>query len=144
MKLLAKYFAVITMLFSICGCVPKTQYAWNNYDKKLYNHYNDPSQKDEFIQALKETLEEAESSNNVPPGIYAEYGFLMHEQGNSLQAIQYYQKEADKWPESRAFMNKMIITAQKRSNEQNTNSLPAAIPEVNTKQVVVEQQEATK
>jgi len=80
----------------------------------------------------------------VPPGIYAEYGFLMYEQGNSLQAIQYYQKEADKWPESRAFMTKMINTAQKRSKVQNTNSPQVITPESNAKQAVAEQQEATK
>ena len=143
MKLLAKYSAVL-MLFSLCGCVPKTQYAWNNYDSKLYNHYKDPSQKEEFSQALKETVEEAESSKSVPPGIYAEYGFLMYEQGNSLQAIQYYQKEADKWPESRAFMTKMINTAQKRSQVQNTNRTPVITPESNATQAVAEQPEATK
>lgn len=144
MKLLSKFSAVLTLLFSLCGCVPQTQYAWNNYDSKLYNHYKDPSQKEEFSQALKETVEEAESSNRVPPGIYAEYGFLMYEQGNSLQAIQYYQKEADKWPESRAFMTKMINTAQKRSKAQNANSQPVITPESNAKQVVAEQPEATK
>lgn len=144
MKLLAKFSTVLTLLFSLCGCVPQTQYAWNSYDSKLYNHYKDPSQMEEFSQALKETVEEAESSNRVPPGIYAEYGFLMYEQGNSLQAIQYYQKEADKWPESRAFMTKMINTAQKRSKVQNTSSQPVITPESNTKQAVAEQPGATK
>lgn len=144
MKFLAKYSVVLMLLFSICGCVPQTQYAWNNYDKTLYNHYKDPSQKEDFSQTLKETVEEAESSNRVPPGIYAEYGFLMYEQGNSLQAIQYYQKEADKWPESRAFMAKMINTAQKRSKVQNTKGQTVITTESSTKQAVAEQPEATK
>jgi len=143
MKHLIK-IAAFTLLLPLCGCVAQTQYAWNNYDTTLYSHYKDPSQKEEFAQALKETVEEAESSNRVPPGIYAEYGFLMYEQGNSLQAIQYYQKEADKWPESRAFMTKMINTAQKRSKVQNTNSPQVITPESNAKQAVAEQQEATK
>jgi len=143
MKHLIK-IAAFTLLLPLCGCAAQTQYAWNKYDTKLYSHYKDPSQKEEFAQALKETVEEAESSNRVPPGIYAEYGFLMYEQGNSLQAIQYYQKEADKWPESRAFMTKMINTAQKRSKVQNTNSPQVITPESNAKQAVAEQQEATK
>ena len=144
MKSLAKKIAAFALLLPLCGCVAKTQYSWSNYDTKLYSHYKDPSQKKEFAQALKETLEEAESSNRVPPGIYAEYGFLMYEQGNSLQAIQYYQKESDKWPESRPFMAKMISTAQKRSKAQNTSTAPVIIPETSVKQVVTEQPEATK
>ena len=141
---LVNKLAGFMLLLPLCGCVAQTQYSWNNYDKKLYNHYKDPSQKEDFAQALKETVEEAESSNRVPPGIYAEYGFLMYEQGNSLQAIQYYQKEADKWPESRAFMTKMINTAQKRSKAQNASALSVVSPESNAKQAVAAQPEATK
>lgn len=144
MKLLAKYIAVLASLSSLLGCVAQTHYVWSNYDTKLYSHYKDPSQKEEFYLALKETLDDAESSNCVPPGIYAEYGFLMYEQGNSLQAILYYQKEADKWPESRTFMTKMISVAQKHAKVQDTGSQPVIAIVDDKKQVVTVQPEATK
>jgi hypothetical protein len=141
-KLIVNILAGFILLGSLVGCA-QTHYAWNNYDSKLYDHYKDPSQKEEFAIALKETLADAEASNRVPPGIYAEYGFLLYEQGDSLQAIQYYQKEYDMWPESRVFMSKMINSAQKRIKTQNL-SAPVNTPGADPKQTISVQSEATK
>jgi hypothetical protein len=66
----------------------------------------------------------------VPPGIYAEYGFVMYEEGNNQQAVFYYQKEADKWPESRAFMTKLIAISNSRAKNQKENMKLLAGPEV--------------
>lgn len=113
MKVIVTCCALFILSGTLSGCA-KSHYAWNNYDTSLYNHYKDPSRKEEFATKLKETLEEAEASKRVPPGMYAEYGFLLYEQGNSLEAVRYYQKEYDLWPESRFFMTKMINAAKKR------------------------------
>lgn len=118
-----KCVALLICLVILAGCGPKTHYAWNNYDTDLYDYYKDPTKKDEFAQTLKEILEDAEPENRVPPGIYAEYGFLMYEKGDIAQAILYYQKESDKWPESKPLMAKMISTAQKRSAKKEENSM---------------------
>jgi hypothetical protein len=63
---------------------------------------------------MKEVVMRAEEEGRVPPGIYAEYGFLLLEQGDRRTAVQYFQKEAAKWPESRMLMEKMIAVAEKR------------------------------
>lgn len=96
----------------ITGCGgANTRYAWHNYDAELYEHYKDPAEKEVFIQNLKEIVETAEAEGKVPPGVYAEYGFLLQEKGDLSQAIRYFQKEADKWPESKFLMAKMIANA---------------------------------
>lgn len=136
MKSRAKYLIVIVGLLSLTGCAAKTHYVWSDYDSKLYKYYQNPSERDEFVLQLKEVLDESESSGSVPPGIYAEYGYMMYEQGNSLQAVMYYQKESDKWPESKVFMSKMIANAQKRSKKQDIKANPAG-------QVVVPTPETT-
>ena len=118
MNLNSKFICILLITVFVSGCGVKYRYEWSDYDKKLYSHYQNPADKEEFAKALKETLDDAVSSNQIPPGIFAEYGFLMQEQGNSLEAIQYYQKEADKWPESKFFMNKMISVAQKLNKKQ--------------------------
>lgn len=142
MKLVVNCFAVFMLLGFLSGCV-KTHYAWNDYDSKLYNHYKDPSQKEEFAIALKESLEDAEAAKAVPPGIYAEYGFLLYEQGNSLESIKYYQKEYDMWPESRFFMSKMMSSAQKRIKASNSAS-SVNTTSADSKSNVSTQSEATK
>jgi hypothetical protein len=130
MKLVTKYLCVLLLIILLIGCGAQSRYTWSNYDSKMYRHYKNPAEKEEFVQALKEILDNAEPEGNVPPGIYAEYGFVMYEQGNNQQAIVYYQKEANKWPESRAFMNKLIAIANNRTKNQKANvQLPVA-PEV--------------
>lgn len=136
MKVIVTCFAAFVLSGSLSGCA-KTHYAWNNYDTNLYNHYKDPSQKEEFALKLKEALQDAEASKRVPPGIYAEYGFLLYEQGNSLQAIHYYQKEYDLWPESRFFMTKMINAAKKRIKPEKpaaAENTPSSAPKQTTAQ----------
>ncbi|MGA7829133.1 MAG: DUF4810 domain-containing protein [Geobacteraceae bacterium] len=118
---------IIVLMLAGCGAKRNTRYAWCDYDSTLYEYYKAPAQKDEFVKTLKETIDEAESENSVPPGIYAEYGFAMYEQGKIEQAVLYYQKESNKWPESKYLMAKMIATAQKRSSKSDVGSVPAAI-----------------
>ena len=125
-----KYLFVLFLLFSLIGCVAHSRYNWSSYDTKMYKHYKNPAEREVFVQALKEILDDAEPEGKVPPGIYAEYGFVMYEQGNSQQAILYYQKEANKWPESRAFMNKLIAIANNRSKTQKENIKLPIGPEV--------------
>jgi hypothetical protein len=88
-------------------------YTWKNYDDKLYQYYKNPSENAKFAEKLKETIVEAEGAGKIPPGIYAEYGYVLYEQGNFVEAAEYFQKEHDKWPESQVFMSKMIINANK-------------------------------
>lgn len=136
----------ITLLV-ISGCAAKQRYEWSDYDTKLYKHYKDPAEKEEFYSAMKDTLEDAVSDGRVPPGIFAEYGFIMYEQGNSLAAIEYYQKESDKWPESRPFMAKMINIAQKRTKKQDDKSTQGIEPTVsvdNPKQSMIIPAEVSK
>jgi hypothetical protein len=117
--------AVIGFSF-LSGCAAQQRYSWNDYDKKVYDFYKSPVEKDEFVKNLKEVLDDSESAGNVPPGIYAEYGYVLYEQGNSIESVMYFQKEADKWPESKFFMSKLISNAQKKAKKQEVK--PAGVP----------------
>ena len=44
----------------------------------------------------------------MPPGIYAEYGYLLLQQGKSNEAIDLFKREETHWPESKIFMDRMI------------------------------------
>jgi len=118
---------IVVLMLAGCGANRNTKYAWCDYDSTLYEYYKAPAQKEEFVKTLKETIDEAESENRVPPGIYAEYGFAMYERGKMEQAVLYYQKESDKWPESRFLMAKMINNAQKRSTKTDVGPIEAAV-----------------
>ena len=114
--------AFIVIAFFSSGCA-STKYAWNNYDGVLYKHYKNPHDNEEFIEHLNEIIQEGEASGKIPPGIYAEYGYAMYERGQYDEAIKFYQKEYDKWPESRTFMTKMIATAKNQNKIRSQKTL---------------------
>ncbi|MGB4010160.1 MAG: DUF4810 domain-containing protein [Zwartia sp.] len=104
----------LAVLVGLSGCATK-KYQWNDYERKLYEAYKDPSQ----IEALKIRLEETTSTleaskHKVPPGLYAELGTLYLEEGSVDKAKIYYAKERDAWPESKTLMDSLINNLNSR------------------------------
>lgn len=116
MKQLISAIAVATTL-TLTGCVVvpphPTGFYWGNYARTAYALKKTPSA--ETLQAHREQLEEiidfANRSNGrhkVPPGIYAELGMMLKDQGNNTKAIQFFQLEASTYPESGKLMANLI------------------------------------
>lgn len=136
---LHRYLTIFITLIALSGCAHPSLYTWNSYDETLYKYYKDPVEHERFITVLKETLDNGEATGRVPPGIYAEYGFAMFEMGDTQTAIQYYRKEADKWPESRLFMDKLIAMAQNRTKPSPSDTPPLVSPAVDGQQAAMTQ-----
>ena len=100
-------------LVLLSGCVASHErYAWGNYDRSLYAYYKAPAKADEFAMNLAAIVKGADQTHAiVAPGIYAEYGYLMMQQGKMQDAIKAFQSEEKQWPESRIFMDRMIKLA---------------------------------
>ncbi len=115
-----KPLIVLSFLFFLSGCA-QTQYNWGSYEKNLYNHYCNPAEKAEYLEGLKEIIEDAESSNaKIPPGIFAEYGYTLLESGKTMDSILFFKKESELWPESKFLMKKMILIAEKSNKSVKT------------------------
>lgn len=109
------------------ACAPRTIYNWNGYDDRLYRHYKNPTDRQTWVESLKTTILESENEGlKPPPGIYAEYGFALFEEGRAKDAVVYFQKERDQWPESRFLMEKMIRNAESRAGA--GPGRPAVVP----------------
>lgn len=102
---------VLTALVSGCA---QPRYTWSGYDEKLYNYYKNPAESEQFMEGLYEIIQDGETDGRVPPGLYAEYGYMLYERGKFPDAIVWYKKEQNKWPESRILMDKMIALANNR------------------------------
>jgi hypothetical protein len=97
---------------------PSSYYAWGSYNETLYAHYHAPQEREAWIEGLKTTILEAEQADaRMPPGIYAEYGYALFEEGDTQRAIVYFKKELDLWPEARFLMEKMIRNAEQRGRQ---------------------------
>jgi hypothetical protein len=99
------------------GCAQKSAlYHWGTYDESLYRHYKNPQEREAWVESLKTAILEAEQDGRrVAPGLYAEYGYALYEEGKPKDSIVYFEKEKTKWPESRPLMEKMIHNAERRA-----------------------------
>ena len=110
---LSQFSLVVLSSLLLSGCAASPKYAWNNYDSTLYTYYKNPAEKEKYMERLKTTILKAEKVKKVPPGIYAEYGYMCYENKAFSDAVTYFKKEYDLWPESRILMQKMIDNSNK-------------------------------
>ena len=90
------------------ACAPQDLYHWGEYESRLYAHYKDPHDLEPLAKELESTIAAGEESQRVPPGLYAEYGYLLMVKKQHGEAIAYFNKEKTAWPESTVLMDKMI------------------------------------
>lgn len=101
----------IPALLALCllgGCASGTLYEWGSYSQDLLVYAKNPQGAKEFSERLRRNITAAERKGKVPPGMYAELGYVMVELGDDREAIQWFQKEQDKWPESASLMSGII------------------------------------
>ena len=120
--------ALLALAFS--GCAKSTMYTWGNYDTKLYKYYKNPENLDSLTEELEDIIEKGEEKDNVPPGIYAEYGYLLLEQGQLQEALVCFEKEKLRWPESAPFMERTIANIGSTSADNSTPESQSELKEV--------------
>jgi len=100
------------------ACAPQARYHWGQYDAALYQHYRNPQGREAWVEALKTMILEADQRGmKVPPGVCAEYGYALFEEGRAAESLPWFQREKDTWPESTVLMEKMIRNARRRAAE---------------------------
>jgi hypothetical protein len=111
------------------GCAPPTLYAWNGYDAALYRHYRNPQDRETFVAALYETVREADQRGlRIPPGVSAELGYALYEEGRTQEAVPWFERERREWPESTVLMDKMIRNAGARRAQRPAGAAPSTGP----------------
>src|SRR5512145_1362778 len=95
--------------FLAAACGPKTLYSWRGYDDTLYAHYKSPQDHARHVERMQKIVTETEAAGvKMPPGVYAEYGYALLEEGRFGESATYFGKEKESWPESTVIMEKMI------------------------------------
>ena len=124
-----KYLITLSLLLLLAsvGCQPPQIYSWGNYEGSLYTLMKDPTSLDKYGRALQQQIQDGEGSGKVPPGIYAEYGYFLMVTNQPKEAINCFEKEKQRWPESARFMDKMILNCKSPKPLQTTPQ-PAAAP----------------
>ena len=104
-----KLFAALIPAVALAGCAtgPKPIYEWGSYQPSLLK-YTKTADAAEFEKELLETIEKGEKGGKVPPGVYAELGYLLMANQRASEAVVWFKKERDAFPESAVLMNKMV------------------------------------
>ncbi len=102
---------ILLALVLIGGCTPsgKTFY-WGTYSSTLYELKKSPDEK--TLEAHKKSLilimeESNKKKMRIPPGVYAEYGYILLRSGSEVEGLAYLDKEIELYPESIVFIKRI-------------------------------------
>jgi len=118
------FFALIssTLLFA---CTSQKMYYFGNYSQTLYELEKNQTEEAliNYKQELEEIISESETRNlPVPPGIYAELGYIHLKENNTREAVRLFQVESRLFPESRHLMERLIQSAEARESDEPNGS----------------------
>lgn len=108
-----RLFLPLAVLLLLVGCQQqaKPMYYWGDYTQTYYDYAKTPSE--ETLAAHEASLvtiiaKSEELGIRIPPGVYAEYGFIQLKKGQTEQAVSLFTKEKTLYPESTVFMDRLI------------------------------------
>jgi len=107
--------SISVMLLTACS-VQKPLYSWGNYQNSSYNYLknNDDKSIQELIKAYQTIIEKQKGTRGVvPPGIYADYGFLLLQANKTTAGKAMLQKEIALYPESKVFIDRILKMTEK-------------------------------
>lgn len=104
------------LLMTGCQTVTESGYYWGGYSETYYDYIKTPS--DETLNRhVEELFHIVDKSNEkglkVPPGIYAEIGYIKEKQGQHTESEKYFLLESEAYPESKPFIERLIADNKK-------------------------------
>jgi hypothetical protein len=114
-----KIVTTILAVMVLAGCTT-TRHDWGGYSNELYTYYKSPTaeEQQELLEELAKVFARVEKKGAVPPpGLYAEYGNFLFQEGDYPNAVEYFEKEKRAWPESAKFMDSLVGVLKKQIDE---------------------------
>jgi hypothetical protein len=107
-----KIIIVSTFFFLLASCsTQKPLYSWEKYEDSSYNYLKDNNEEatQELIENFQKIIKEQKGSRGiVPPGIYADYGFILLQLNKTEEGKKLLQKEVSLYPESKIFIDRIL------------------------------------
>jgi hypothetical protein len=97
-------------LLSSCT-VQKPLYNWAKYEATSYNYLKNSDEKSTqaLIENCQKIIENQTGYRNVPPpGIYADYGYVLLQVGKTDEGKALLMKEIELYPESKIFIDRIL------------------------------------
>jgi hypothetical protein len=121
-----KRWMPLLLLLAVACARPTTAYDWGRHDDALYALMRDPGKLEPYGKALREVIDRHPDGRGIPPGICAEYGYVLLTAGKGPEAEKYFQLEKTLWPESRPIVDRMIENCHAKPKAPDGPGQPAA------------------
>ncbi|MBR6141186.1 MAG: DUF4810 domain-containing protein [Bacteroidaceae bacterium] len=109
--------ALAILALSVTSCVTTNSlYSWYGYEDAVYTNYKKPTDKSQakVLEQYRAVIEKQKGTRGaVPPGLYAEYGFLLYKTGSKEEGINYMKQEIALYPESQIYISRIINQLEK-------------------------------
>ena len=106
---------VIIALFASCSST-KTLYSWYNYEDATYQ-YNKKRTDETKVKMMEQYLKLIQKQKGtrkvVPPGLYAEYGYVLYMCGIKEEGLDFLKQEIKLYPESETYISRIIKQLEK-------------------------------
>lgn len=117
MKKIFSMAALAILALSVTSCVTTNSlYSWYGYEDAVYTNYKKPTDKSQakVLEQYRAVIEKQKGTRGaVPPGLYAEYGFLLYKTGSKEEGINYLKQEIALYPESQIYISRIINQLEK-------------------------------
>ncbi len=101
------------ILLIACAPQKKRLYSWGHYDEASYYYLKNKDERSTqvLLESYKNIIEKQTGIRGiVPPGIYADYGFLLIQLKRTVEGKAMLQKEVELFPESKVFIDRILKT----------------------------------
>jgi len=103
---------IATIGLLICSCTTtKELYDWKGYDDAVYSYTRNRDEKslENIVNVYNKLISNRVGSRNMPPpGICADYGYILIENGNLEKGKELLIKETELYPESKIFIDRIL------------------------------------
>lgn len=107
-----KILFIILLLGLIISCtVQKPLYSYGKYEALSYNYLKNSDEKStqDLMDSYKNILENQTGTRNVPPpGLYADYAFVLFQVGKTEEGKAMLLKEVELYPESKILIDRIL------------------------------------
>lgn len=111
-----KIVIILTVAILAVSCTaPKQLYSWEKYEAASYNYIKNSDEESltTLLENYKKIISEQKGTREtVPPGIYADYGFILMKKGNVTEGKDMLAKEIALYPESKIFIERILKLAE--------------------------------
>ncbi len=107
---------LLVLVVALCSSCSRGLYNWCDYEKTSFNYYKKQSpQAMEDLMLTYQTMinKQRQSKRKVlPPGIHAEFGYLLLKKGRKAEGVEQMNEEMDLYPESKIFISRIVKLAE--------------------------------